>query len=133
MRALKEVQSNFIKIVTTLMFAGFLGLQPAISQPNNTGGIEFNGDAFGEVLHPATTDIDSAISIELWMKYDESSDENAFIVSNTTAVDEEGYVIKLNESEKSTRIEFHVGNRQYNSLTSESVLEEGQWYHIAAS
>lgn len=138
MKALQEVQSNLITIVTTLMFAGFLGLQPAIAQPNNTGGLEFTGDGYAEIPdHESIEVVDRQVTIEFWMKHDGTSDEGAYIVSNRGAGEEYGYAVHFVGDSERPKIKFTTRNTEIaswdNEIISDMSFEKDTWYHIAAS
>lgn len=93
---------------------------------------EFNGDSSHMTVEdrPAL-DIDSDFSISFWVKFNESSDEDAVIFSKGgTPGDSANYMAYLVDSGENRSIYFQFNNF-FNGVWSNGEITAGEWTHVA--
>ncbi len=80
--------------------------------------------------NPALDISGDSITVEAWVMKDDASQEGAVILANNQ-IGSNGYQLYFVDDGPASRVRFNPTDRSGRNVTSQTILEPGEWYHIA--
>lgn len=129
--------TNYFYEVTSINASGdesdFSHMVPGTPYATQGGGsLALTKNSYGFLTDRPSLDItEQRLTVQVWVKHDGQSDEDAIIVTKGTTTS--GYLLRFEGTGQAPYVAFAVGDLNSTILTSNSSIPANQWTHIAAT